>query len=606
VRDLRVWFALRKGLLGELFGRKPQWVRAVDGVSLDIHRGEIFCLVGESGCGKTSTGKAILKLVEATSGDIFIEMPPQDYERYVEAKGKTNDPEAAAVVNEMRRKYSITWKETRPWGIAEIGRLAVMATFAFGVALVAPAALLGLLTDPFTSSWHSVGFGVLGGTLLGILGSLPPVRPARRISLLYSILAVIAVIISGIPTFYFYQLVAPGQGLPTMAMLGAAWERDLFGLLVATGFAPMTAAGFSALITDLRQRSEGLAGIRMRDLRRRFQLIFQDPYESLNPKQSVYEIVSEPLVVNRITTDPEETTALVVAALKDAGLRPPEEFMFRFPHELSGGQRQRVSIAAALVLRPDFIVADEPVSMLDVSIRTEILQLLLDLRQTRGLTYLFITHDLSLAWVLTDRVGVMYLGKIVEIGTTEQVIKEPKHPYTRALISVVPSPDPRKKTERLILKGERPDPVNIPTGCRFHPRCPLAFEKCGWNAEEVSQELGNLIAAGRLPFLESARAEDLRTVRMVPAGNVSATEAAELLGSFVRAQQATVPALRGISEISSADRYVYARLHAWEEPELIEVQPGNAVACHLVATENAKIEATAGSGSAARGGGRTS
>ena len=219
----------------------------------------------------------------------------------------------------------------------------------------------------------------------------------------------------------------------------------------------------------------------LRDYRRRVQLIFQDPYETLNPKHTIREFVAEPLVVNKIGGSRVERDALVIAALEAAGLRPAAEFANRYPHELSGGQRQRVVIAGALVMNPELIVADEPVSMLDVSIRTELLRLMLDLRRERGLTYLFITHDLSLAWVLADRIAVMYLGRIMEIGPAEQVIRAPRNPYTQALVSVSPSPDPPEvggRANRTILVGETPDAVRIPTGCRFHPRCPLAFDKC--------------------------------------------------------------------------------------------------------------------------------
>ena len=173
--------------------------------------------------------------------------------------------------------------------------------------------------------------------------------------------------------------------------------------------------------------------------------------------------------------------ARVAAALEDAGLRPAGDFAGRYPHELSGGQRQRVVIAGALVMGPELVVADEPVSMLDVSIRTELLRLMLELRRERGLTYLFITHDLSLAWVLADRIAVMYLGRIMELGPAEQVIRSPANPYTQSLVSVSPSPDPPSEGERArrtILVGETPDAVHIPTGCRFHPRCPYAFDRC--------------------------------------------------------------------------------------------------------------------------------
>ncbi len=220
---------------------------------------------------------------------------------------------------------------------------------------------------------------------------------------------------------------------------------------------------------------------RLREYRRRVQLIFQDPYETLNPKQTINDFVMEPLVVNNLGMDAADRQRRAFGALEAAGLRPAADFAFRYPHELSGGQRQRVVIAGALVMGPDLIVADEPVSMLDVSIRTELLRLMLDLRAERGLTYLFITHDLSLAWVIADRIAVMYLGKILEIGPAEQVIRLPHNPYTQALVSVSPSPDPPtegKRAKRTILVGETPDAAHVPTGCRFHPRCPYAFDRC--------------------------------------------------------------------------------------------------------------------------------
>ena len=219
----------------------------------------------------------------------------------------------------------------------------------------------------------------------------------------------------------------------------------------------------------------------LRGYRRRIQLIFQDPYETLNPKQTINDFVMEPLVVNNLGMDAADRQRRAFGALEAAGLRPAADFAFRYPHELSGGQRQRVVIAGALVMGPDLIVADEPVSMLDVSIRTELLRLMLDLRAERGLTYLFITHDLSLAWVIADRIAVMYLGKILEIGPAEQVIRSPHNPYTQALVSVSPSPDPPtegKRAKRTILVGETPDAAHVPTGCRFHPRCPYAFDRC--------------------------------------------------------------------------------------------------------------------------------
>jgi oligopeptide/dipeptide ABC transporter ATP-binding protein len=213
-------------------------------------------------------------------------------------------------------------------------------------------------------------------------------------------------------------------------------------------------------------------------LRREVQMIFQDPYEALNPRQTVFEIVAEPLTIHGIARNRKAQEPLVAAALAAAGLKPPEIYFDRYPDELSGGQRQRVIIAGALVLEPMFLVADEPVSMLDVSIRAEILNLLKSLRDERGVTILYITHDLATAGFFTDRIAVMYLGRIVEMGKTSSVLTNPQHPYTKALLSVIPAPNPRRRRERVVLKGEIPNAASIPGGCRFHPRCPLATDRC--------------------------------------------------------------------------------------------------------------------------------
>jgi len=347
VKDLQVWFPVRRGFVESLTSKEQRYVKAVDGITFSIKDREIFCLVGESGCGKTTTGKAILRLVEPTGGTV---------------------------------KYA-------------------------GAGLTAT-----------------------------------------------------------------YLKEANERAVAKKQMTKAEMEENL-----ASG------------TIDVRK----LTKEKMKMLRQKMQIIFQDPYESLNPKQSIYDIVAEPLVVNNLGANEADREKRVAKAIDDAGLRPPKDFMWRYPHEVSGGQRQRIGIAGALVLQPEFLVADEPVSMLDVSIRSEILKLMLDLRDKKGLTYLFITHDLGVAYVFSDRIGIMYLGKIVELGPTEEVIKGPRHPYTKALISVVPKPDPRLKTEKIILKGERPDPAHIPPGCRFHPRCPFAMEKCSEVEPEpmyVSQE----------------------------------------------------------------------------------------------------------------------
>lgn len=215
----------------------------------------------------------------------------------------------------------------------------------------------------------------------------------------------------------------------------------------------------------------------LRPLRRRMQMIYQDPYESLDPRFRVRNTIEEPLLVHGIKGSREDRNRRIDEALERAGLTPPELFADRYPHELSGGQRQRVSIAASLVLEPTLLVADEPVSMLDVSVRAGLLGLLDELRRN-GLAILMITHDLSTAAHFADRIAVMYLGRIVEQGPAKEVVRNAQHPYTKALLSVVPPRDPRNRKTPEILQGETPDAVRIPSGCRFHPRCPIAQDRC--------------------------------------------------------------------------------------------------------------------------------
>jgi oligopeptide/dipeptide ABC transporter ATP-binding protein len=213
----------------------------------------------------------------------------------------------------------------------------------------------------------------------------------------------------------------------------------------------------------------------LRARRRDMQIIFQDPYASLNPRMTIRSIVGEPFVIHGIASGSEKEDQ-VASLLKTVGLDP--SVMNRYPHEFSGGQRQRIGIARALALRPKLIVADEPVSALDVSIQAQIINLLADLQQEFGLTYLFISHAIPVIEHISTRIGVMYLGKLVEVGTSAQICLAPKHPYTQALLSAVPIPDPAAKKQRIVLTGDVPTPINPPTGCRFHTRCPIAVERC--------------------------------------------------------------------------------------------------------------------------------
>jgi len=310
VIDLKKWFPVTKGFFSTILSREQSFVRAVDGVSFEIKRGEVFGLAGESGSGKTTTGRLILRLIEATGGKIYFE----------------------------------------------------------------------------------------------------------------------------------------GKDITTFS------EKEF------------------------------------KKIRRKMQIIFQDPYESLNPRMTISSLVAEPLVVQGLSSDVESK---VRKGLEDVELIPAEEFLYRFPHELSGGQRQRVAVARTLVLDPEFIVADEPVSMLDVSIRAEVLNLMLDLVKKFNLSLLYITHDLALARHMCDRIAVMYLGKVMEIASAEKVVYEPLHPYTEALISAVPVPDPMSARSEVVIKGEIPSPINPPLGCRFHTRCPVMIGEICRTKEPPLIDVGN-------------------------------------------------------------------------------------------------------------------
>ncbi|TMI48307.1 ABC transporter ATP-binding protein [Candidatus Bathyarchaeota archaeon] len=233
----------------------------------------------------------------------------------------------------------------------------------------------------------------------------------------------------------------------------------------------------------------------MKPLRREMQIIFQDPFESLDPRMLIKDIVAEPVRIQRVAKSGEEVTERVKQILREVELVPPEEFMLRYPHELSGGQRQRVAVARAFILDPEFVVADEPVSMLDVSIRAEILNLMLSLVQKRGASFLYVTHDLALARHMCDRIMVMYLGKIVEVGDTKTIITSPLHPYTSALIAAVPVPDPDSKRTGGVISGEIPSPIDPPKGCRFHTRCPYAHMRCTYiDPPLIEVERGHWVA----------------------------------------------------------------------------------------------------------------
>lgn len=278
----------------------------------------------------------------------------------------------------------------------------------------------------------------------------------------------------------------------TLALVGeSGCGKSTLGRLLM-GLIPPT----SGSVRFSGQDITGLKGRAMAPFRRQMQLVFQDPYASLDPRMTVRDIIAEPLETHKVCRTKTETTNRVLELMDAVGV--PGEFLYRYPHQFSGGQRQRIGIARAIALEPKLIICDEPVSALDVSVQSQVLNLLKDLQEQRGLTYLFISHDLSVVRFMADRVCVMFLGKVCEIGGTAELYEKPLHPYTRFLLDAIPKADPtRRWEEKRILQGELPSPIDPPKGCRFHTRCPYATERCRQEEPPLRQAGDRLVACHR-------------------------------------------------------------------------------------------------------------
>jgi len=353
--------------------------------------------------------------------------------------------------------------------------------------------------------------------------------------------------------------------------------RTLLGLVKATS---------GSILFEGRDVT-GLGGNELREHRRRMQIVFQDPHASLNPAMTIGQSVEHPLTIHGVAKG-AVARARVADVLERVGLAPADQFLDKYPSDLSGGQKQRAVIARAIILNPVLLVADEPVSMLDMSVRAKILELMLALKDDFDLTYLYITHDLATAKFFCDRIAIMYLGRIVEIGPSEAIYADPKHPYTQALLRAIPEPDPLRAVPRNLPRGEVPDAARPPLGCSFHPRCPKAFEVCGWEARDLRDLLERRWSQMKPEEYEAERAtvgefealeRDVQTVRIPTRGRARGEDLLAVLEK-IRQEDPDEPFWSGVESMTAGEKHV--DVEWWEpvEPRLLpsgDVQ----VECHL-------------------------
>ncbi len=352
---------------------------------------------------------------------------------------------------------------------------------------------------------------------------------------------------------------------------------------------------------SIRYRGEDIAGYgerRLRPLRRKLQMVFQDPHASLNPAMDIRTAVGHPLRIHNLVKDDAEYDAKVADALERVGLTPPERYLTKYPSDLSGGQKQRAVLARAIIAEPELLVADEPISMLDMSVRAKILQLMLDLKRDLDLTYVYVTHDLASAKFFCDTIAIMYLGRIVEYGPTEQVFTDPKHPYTKALLAAIPEPDPTKAVARDLPRGEIPDAARPPLGCSFHPRCPVALAGCGWEARDLRAVLERRWL--EMPVEQYSREKALfadvdqlaesggsRAV-IAPGRGATAEEVLEYLRGLreeASAAEPREPFWSGVVTMQTDGGHVVVEFEEAADPRLRLVSGGDvSVACHLYGT----------------------
>ncbi len=435
LRDVKMHFPVKKD---HILQREQLYVRAVDGVTVDIYEGETFGLVGESGCGKSTLGRCVLNLYTPTDGKILYfgvtldEYAPQYVKKIIHKIDSVNNFSIDHLIEKNKDEVTLAG------GLllcGEMSKLSQLLMKKFHTCALLHEAKETLEAHKF----HMVG-EEQGGT-------------AKQHEQLKKLEANVAV--------HLKQLEADNLALEALRKIAAGKP------------------GYEALE---EHRSVGvdlslLTGEEMRRLRRYLQIVFQDPYSSLNPRLTVGNLISEALVAHELLPKGSETLEkYTLKVMEDCGLQ--KYMLHRYPHQFSGGQRQRIGIARALALNPTFVVCDEAVSALDVSIQSQIINLLMDLKDKNQLTYLFISHDLSTVKFISDRVGVMYLGNIIELGLSQDIYDEPLHPYTEALLEAIPTTEESSKKELQLIEGDIPSPIRPPSGCKFHTRCRYAKEKC--------------------------------------------------------------------------------------------------------------------------------
>lgn len=353
------------------------------------------------------------------------------------------------------------------------------------------------------------------------------------------------------------------------------------------GLTPITAGSVRIRDNEIDEDIAQLSRRRLRGLRRHVQMVFQDPNAALNPAMTVEQALRDPLRIHKIAKGRRQ--GMVVDALERVGLSPVELFLSKYPRDLSGGQKQRVVIARAIIMSPSILVADEPISMLDMSVRAKILQLMLDLKAQLDLSYVYITHDLASAKFFCDRIAIMYLGRIVEIGDTEAIFRDPKHPYTKALLAAIPDPDPSRSKTADLLKGEIPDAARPPRGCAFHPRCPAAFEICGWEARDLVATLESHwlstrastydLERSRIANLDELAQQEDGPAVLRPSSEASPRDLMALLDE-VRSEHPDARFWKGVTDISDSPDGVTVSFHERKDVALRRSDDVE-VACHL-------------------------